>query len=427
MIIRLTGKVESFLEEGSLEKHNHDLRFPTGFLHRQAGLAPEPRERDITAFADGILQLAAESGASDIHLEPLDNKTRVRLRIDGILREAGEFSMAAHKAVLSRLKIMGGMDIAEQRLPQDGRTEIKAGGRRMDLRISTLPTIRGEKMVLRLLDRSSELLRLEHLDLSDANLKLYRSLYSAAHGMVLVAGPTGSGKSTALYATLREISTAEKNIVTVEDPVEYRLEGINQTAVNKKAGLLFANILRSVLRQDPNVIMIGEIRDRETAAIAVQAALTGHLVFSTLHTGSGAGAVTRLLDMGVEPFLLAACLRGVLAQRLVRRLCPCCRESYGAGAAELACLGRESGEPVLLYRGRGCEHCGNSGYNGRMAVQEVLAVTEETRAVILAGGTAGQIAATGAATGMHSLWEDGVAKVLRGDTSLEELVRAAAY
>ena len=282
-------------------------------------------EVQAVKFVNELLELAVKKNASDIHIEPLEEVTRVRLRIDGLLCTAVEVLRSNHNAIISRIKIICGMDIAEKRLPQDGRVEVEVGSSsKIDLRVSTLPVINGEKVVIRLLEKSQKLLQLEALNFSESNFKIYKQLINSPHGIILLTGPTGSGKSTTLYATLQELNDETKNIITIEEPVERTIEGINQIAVNNKAGLTFATGLRSIVRQDPNIIMVGEIRDGETAKIAVQAALTGHLVFSTLHTNNAIGAVTRLLDIGIEPFLLAATLRGVVAQRLVRTICPYC-------------------------------------------------------------------------------------------------------
>ena len=284
----------------------------------------------VLRLLDGIIVQGLEAGASDIHLEPGTERNRVRYRIDGVLQQAQRIPMERHAALISCVKLMAGMDIAEKRKSQDGRSQIAHSGQKIDLRISSLPTIQGEKIVIRVLDSEANQLRLEDMGFSGENMVLYRTMYKASYGLVLITGPTGSGKTTTLYATLKELNQPERNIITVEDPIEYRMEGVNQVAVNTKTGMTFANGLRSILRQDPDIIMIGEIRDRETAEIAIQAALTGHLVFSTLHTNTAAGAVTRLLDMGIEPYLAASALRGVVAQRLVRKLCPACKEKYMA-------------------------------------------------------------------------------------------------
>ena len=408
-------------------------------------------------LAQQLLEEAIRCNASDLHVEPLEKEVRVRMRLDGLLQELCRLPWSSYAALVSQLKVMSGMDIAEKRVPQDGRWQLTIDDRLIDLRLSTLPTIRGEKVVVRILDQKEGVKHLEDLGMSASNLRVYRQMYSAANGLVLLTGPTGSGKTTSLYATLRELQQDKLNLVTVEDPVEFKLEGINQVAVNRKAGLDFATGLRALVRQDPDIIMVGEIRDGETAAMAVQAALTGHLVFSTLHTNSAVGAVARLLDMGVEAYLLAAALRGVLAQRLVRRLCPRCTECYVPTPLEqqfLALAAQQvpslpsgklqrpaavapsqrmlltaadklalNGEPLLLRRGRGCEHCHGTGYAGRMAVQELLPVDEYMGDLISAGAGKAALLSHGVGLGWHSLYADAVEKVLAGQTTVSELWR----
>ena len=282
----------------------------------------------ILRLLDTVIVQGLEAGSSDIHLEPGNEFNRVRYRIDGVLQQAQRISMERHTALVSCVKLMAGMDIAEKRKPQDGRAQVTHGGQKIDLRVSSLPTVLGEKVVIRVLDSEANQLDLEDMGFTKTNLAYYRAMYKSSYGLILVTGPTGSGKTTTLYATLQELNRPERNIITIEDPVEYRMDGVNQVAVNTKIGMTFASGLRAILRQDPNIIMIGEIRDRETAEISIQAALTGHLVFSTLHTNTAAGAITRLLDMGIEPFLAASALRGIVAQRLVRKLCPVCKQEY---------------------------------------------------------------------------------------------------
>ena len=357
-------------------------------------------EVQAVKFVNDLLELAVKKNASDIHIEPLEEVTRVRLRIDGLLCTAVEVLRSNHSAIVSRIKIICGMDIAEKRLPQDGRVEVEVSGSKVDLRVSTLPVINGEKVVIRLLEKSQKLLELEALNFSESNLKIYKQLISSPHGIILLTGPTGSGKSTTLYATLQELNDETKNIITIEDPVERTIAGINQIAVNNKAGLNFATGLRSIVRQDPNIIMVGEIRDGETAKIAVQAALTGHLVFSTLHTNNAIGAVTRLLDIGIEPFLLAAALRGVVAQRLVRTICHYCES--------------------------GCEHCNFTGYKGRIAVQEVLQITPKLQKLITQGAEESVLFEAARENGFTTLREDCLAKVQAGQTTLEEYYRVAS-
>ena len=357
-------------------------------------------EVQAVKFVNELLELAVKQNASDIHIEPLEAVTRVRLRIDGLLCTAVEVLRSNHNAIISRIKIICGMDIAEKRLPQDGRVEVEVGSSEIDLRVSTLPVINGEKVVIRLLEKTQKFLELEALNFSEENLKIYKQLINSPHGIILLTGPTGSGKSTTLYATLQELNDETKNIITIEEPVERTIEGINQIAVNNKAGLTFATGLRSIVRQDPNIIMVGEIRDGETAKIAVQAALTGHLVFSTLHTNNAIGAVTRLLDIGIEPFLLAAALRGVVAQRLVRTICPYCES--------------------------GCEKCNQTGYKGRMAVQEVLQITSKLQKLITQGSEESVLLEAAKENGFTNLREDCLDKVQAGQTTLEEYYRVAS-
>lgn len=349
-------------------------------------------------FVDDLLKMAVNRRASDIHIEPMQDKTRIRLRVDGMLQVLCDLPKSHQDGVVSRIKVLGEMDITEKRLPQDGHLEKAIENRLIDLRISTMPTVHGEKVVVRILDKTTTFSSLDKLTFTDENLTAYRNLFRSPHGIVLVTGPTGSGKSTTLYATLNELNKPETNIITIEDPVEYQLEGVNQIALNTKAGLTFANGLRAIVRQDPDIIMVGEIRDEETARIAVQAALTGHLVLSTLHTNSAVGAITRLLDMGIEPYLLASCLRGVVAQRLVRRVCHKCE----------AC---------------GCEDCFGTGYNGRLAVQEVMTVNEEIRHLITGRAAEKDILTAAEGNGFVSLYDDGMKKVLAGATTLTELLR----
>ena len=378
-------------------------------------------------LAQQLVEEAIANKASDVHFEPLAKEVRVRMRIDGLLQELCRLPWSSYATLVSQLKVLSGMDIAEKRVPQDGRWQLSYAGRSIDLRLSSLPTICGEKVVVRILDQEQGMRRLEDLGMSRRNLQLYRGMFAAAHGLILLTGPTGSGKTTSLYATLRELQQEGLNLVTVEDPVEFKLEGINQVAVNRKAGLDFATGLRSLVRQDPDIIMVGEIRDRETAAMAVQAALTGHLVLSTLHTNSAVGAVARLLDMGVEAYLLAAALRGVLAQRLVRRLCVHCAEYYAPTPQEqqfLQLAAPRSGEPPLLKRGRGCEHCRGTGYAGRLAVQELLPIDEYMGDLISAGTGKAALLSHGAALGWRSLYADAVEKVLAEQTTVCELWRA---
>jgi type IV pilus assembly protein PilB len=379
----------------------------------------------VVRMVNSILAQAVQGRASDIHIEPQERDIRVRFRIDGQLYEVLNLPKKSSGAIISRIKIMAGMDIAEKRIPQDGRVRMTLEGRSVDFRISTLPAIFGEKVVLRILDRANALTAVDQLGLSTRNKEYLLSLSHRPHGMVLVTGPTGSGKTTTLYSALGEINSIDKNIITLEDPVEYSLPGINQVQVNTKTGLTFAAGLRSILRQDPDVIMVGEIRDHETAQLAVQAALTGHLVLSTLHTNSAAGAVARLTDMGIESFLLASSLTGVIAQRLVRKLCPNCRRPYRLSqeVAEKLDIGEQSGEQ--FYRAAGCNMCRQLGYRGRMAIQEIITVGPRLRDCINRGDTSEDaIQTTALQEGMVSIKNDGVLKALAGLTSLEEVMKA---
>ncbi|TYP53290.1 GspE/PulE family protein [Thermosediminibacter litoriperuensis] len=387
----------------------------------QAGMEGAP----AVQLVNRLIAQAVHSRASDIHIEPQEGAVLVRFRVDGLLREVLRLPPGVLSSLISRIKIMGGMDIAEKRLPQDGRFQVTLERRSIDLRVSTMPTVYGEKVVLRILDKANMLLTLDSLGFSAAAREQYESMIHSAYGMILITGPTGSGKTTTLYATLNALSSPEKNIITIEDPVEYLLPGINQVRVNPKVGLDFAAGLRAILRQDPDIIMVGEIRDRETADIAVRAATTGHLVFSTLHTNDAAGAVTRLLDMGIEPFLVNSSLIGVVAQRLVRLICPRCRELYEPvpGDASYAFLSESAGKK--FYRGRGCQQCNFTGYQGRTAIQEILVMTDEIRALVAAKAPATEIKKAAVAGGMVTLREDGLLKAGQGLTTVEEVIRVS--
>jgi general secretion pathway protein E len=361
----------------------------------------------IIRMLNALLTQAAKDGASDIHIEPYERSSAVRFRVDGTLREVVQPNKALHAALISRLKIMAELDIAEKRLPQDGRISLRIGGRAIDVRVSTLPGVHGERAVLRLLDKGEAKFSLASLGMQGDTLARFSQRIAQPHGIVLVTGPTGSGKTTTLYAALGQVDTSTTNVLTVEDPVEYELAGIGQTQVNAKIDLTFAKALRAILRQDPDVIMIGEIRDHETAQIAVQASLTGHLVLATLHTNDAPSAVTRLTDMGIEPFLLSSSLLGVLAQRLVRKLCPHCRRPGEDG----------------LWHPVGCEHCGHSGYKGRTGVYELMTVDERVQALIHARAPESELIAAARAAGLRSMREDGERLVAAGITSMEELLR----
>jgi len=376
---------------------------------------------------------AVKYRASDVHIQPYENKLVVRYRVDGVLFDIHEPPKPLQEEILSRIKVMGAMNIAERQLPQDGRATVEVGGRYVDLRISSLPTCFGERIVIRLLDKSSHLYTLEELGMPSDVLQGYRDIIKNDHGIVLVTGPTGSGKSTTLYAALQEINSDALNVLTLEDPIEYRLEGISQTQINEKKGMTFAAGLRNVLRQDPDIVMVGEIRDAETARMAIQAALTGHLVFSTLHTNDAAGAVARLLDLGVEPYLVASSLYGVLAQRLVRQICPQCKSPYQPSTSELSRLARvnpESGANLgdfkgesEIFRGSGCSECMNTGYHGRRGIFELLTVNEDVRDLITHRAKASNIKSAAMAGGMSTLRQHGLMKIAQGETTVEEVLR----
>jgi general secretion pathway protein E len=379
----------------------------------------------IVRFVNQILTEAIELRATDVHIEPFENTLRVRYRIDGVLQEA---SVAAEvkqfqAAIVSRLKILSKLDIAEKRVPQDGRIKIRIAEHEIDVRVSIIPMLYGEAVVLRLLDRSAMLLGLDKLGMSERDLATMRVILERPHGIILVTGPTGSGKTTTLYAALAQINDIQRKIITIEDPIEYQLHGINQIQVSRKAGLTFASGLRSILRHDPDVVLVGEIRDSETAEIAIQASLTGHLVFSTLHTNDAPGALTRLVDMGIEPYLVASSLEAVLAQRLVRVICPACQEVLSA--AELAPLRRRFGAelPETLYKGRGCRRCQGTGYRGRIGIFEVMVVTDELRSLVLENAAAHELRKVAERQGMRSLRDDGFRHLAAGRTTIEEVLR----
>ena len=383
----------------------------------------------VINIVNSLISQAVKNGASDIHLEPMENGLRVRFRIDGVLREATSFPKNIQGSIVSRVKIISNMDIAEKRVPQDGRLQVQEEDRPIDIRASSLPTIYGEKIVLRLLDQKSAILDVDTLGFSPDNLEKYKAMYRHSFGMILITGPTGSGKTTTLHSTLNELNTVAKNIITIEDPVEYRLAGINQVQVNNKAGMTFANGLRSILRQDPNIIMVGEIRDKETAEIAIRAALTGHLVLSTMHTNDAAGAVTRLIDMGIEPFLVASSVLGCVAQRLVRRVCPECRTSYTPDIDSPECVLMEGVDSTavcrMLYKGTGCIHCGNTGFRGRVAIHEVMPMTSKLRDLTIHSYSAAEIERAAVDEGMRTMQQDGIDKALKGFTTISEVIRVA--
>ena len=441
--LALDQEIEAFLAAGNVHQDN----FLSGLV-REAGPSlhldrdAELDGGEVTSFAGetapvvrmvgSIISRAVEDGASDIHLEAQSDEMLVRYRIDGVLRTVAAIPGGLSREVVSRIKVMGEMDIAERRVPQDGRVSVTAAGHRLDLRVVTVPTVHGEGIVIRILDTSNAMRKLSELGFSGDTLDRFTSCYRRPYGAVLVSGPTGSGKSTTLYGALHSLNTGDRKIITVEDPVEYRLAGINQVQVNQKAGLTFATGLRSLLRSDPDVIMVGEVRDGETAQIMMQAALTGHLVMATIHTNDAASALTRLTEMGVEPFLSASGVLGVLAQRLARRLCMECRRQVKVPAAMLrdfagtASLPEGVTDPAVIYQSVGCSACRQTGYKGRLGIYEMLTMSEEIEKLTAASAPSSEIRRQARREGMRTMREDGVLKVLTGQTTLNELTRTVA-
>ena len=388
-------------------------------------------DKPAVQLANMIFNQAIRNAASDVHIEPQEKSLRIRFRIDGVLHEVMQPPARMHPSLVSRIKVLAGMDIANRRSPQDGRTTLKMDKRVIDFRVAALPSAYGEKLTLRLLDRSARLITLPELGFPETQLKKFRSSINLPYGCILVTGPTGSGKSTTLYAALSELNSVEKNIITVEDPIEYRMSGINQVQVNPRAGLTFATGLRSILRNDPDIIMIGEIRDHETARIAVESALTGHLVLSTLHTNDSAGAINRLGDMGIEPYLTASAVNAVLAQRLVRVLCKQCRKPHTVSREEMLKTipdfpFKKEEKEITIYKHEGCLRCSNTGYSGRVGVYELLRVTDTIKDLTLKRSSAGEIAKTAVKEGMITLRRDGFLKVREGVTTIEEALRVLA-
>ena len=415
------GSLDSILEDAADD-----------FASVASELAAEPEdlldsddEAPIIRLVDSLMQQAVKERASDIHIEPFEKEIRVRFRVDNVLYEpVSPLPKALLPSVVSRIKILGGLDIAEKRLPQDGRIRLKIAGRDYDVRLSTVPVAHGERLVLRLLPRTTDMLNLERLGFDEDQLAVWNKLIKRPNGIVLVTGPTGSGKTTTLYGALARLNRADKNIITIDDPVEIQLPGVGQIEVNTKIGLTFAGALRTVLRQDPNIVLVGEIRDLETAEIAIQASLTGHLVFSTLHTNDAPSAITRLVDMGVESYLVASSLAAVLAQRLVRVLCKECREAYQPTAEELLEVGIRAKGPIQVYRATGCPQCHDTGYKGRIGIFELMILDDSIRNLVTQSVDAKAIKRAAVQAGMHTLRVDGARKVLAGVTSLEEVVRA---
>ena len=383
-------------------------------------------EEPIKRLVNSLLWQAAKDEASDVHIDPTPRETIVRYRIDGVLQQVTVFPRQVHVTVVNRIKVMSRLDIAQKGLPQDGRSMVLIAGRKIDIRVSTVPTVHGEKIVMRLLFQEEKLMQLRHLGLAKYILQPYQNMVNSSGGIILVTGPTGSGKTTTLYASLAEIDNEARNIITIEDPVEYKLSGYSQIEVKPKVGLTFANALRSVLRQDPDVIMVGEMRDTETAQIAIQSALTGHLVFSTVHTNNAPATITRLIDMGIEPFLVSSSIIGVLAQRLVRRICPDCRKSYQPHPEQLRELGiKEVSFRKLdrrFFRGDGCDNCRQTGYRGRIGIHELLVMSEGVKNTILESSDSDTIRKQGLKEKMITLRRDGVNKILHGLTTAEEIL-----
>ncbi|MBU1726826.1 MAG: type II secretion system ATPase GspE [Candidatus Omnitrophica bacterium] len=378
-------------------------------------------ETPVIKLVNIIVLQAVKDRASDIHIEPEENKLRVRYRIDGVLHEKNTFPKKLQNVVISRIKVLSKMDIAESRKPQDGRIRLRMDNKDLDIRVSAFPTIHGENLVLRLLDKSTVLYGLMELGFSKEEIEVFNKLIHRPNGIMLVTGPTGSGKTTTLYAALSTVNSTEKNIITLEDPVEYEIPLIRQTAINPKAGVTFATGLRSILRQDPDIIMVGEIRDKETAEISIQAALTGHLVFSTLHTNDAPSALTRLIDMGIEPFLISSSVIGILAQRLVRTICDKCKEKYIPSGPILKELEIKEGEE--FFRGKGCKHCHDSGFVGRIGIYELIVMNEDIRKMVDAKKSADEIKRRAVEFGMKTLRQDGLEKAGRGVTTIEEVLR----
>ena len=392
-------------------------------LQLGADLLDDPNQAPIIRFVNSLLTQAIKDGASDIHIEPFEKELAVRFRVDGVLAEVVKPPPRLQASIVSRVKIMAGLNIAEKRVPQDGRIRTRMAGREVDIRVSTMPVRHGERVVMRILEKGT-VFNLEQVGMDPHTMAGFRKLIRLPHGIILVSGPTGSGKTTTLYSALSEINSPDKNILTIEDPIEYELRGIGQTQVNPKIGLSFANVLRAHLRQDPDVILVGETRDKETAENAIQASLTGHLVFTTIHTNDAPTAFTRLIDMGIEPFLVASSIVAVLAQRLVRRLCPHCKEPYSPTPVEL----KDVGLDPATFRGHmwkavGCNECNHKGYKGRTGIYELLSIDEEIRQLVTSGADSGQIKRSAIENGMRSLRDDGIDKAMAGETSIDEVLR----
>jgi len=407
------------------DMHEEDRDMIISAVEETGDLLDDTSDAPIIKLVNLMLSQAVKARASDIHIEPYQNRIKVRYRVDGILYDMLSPPKHVQSTLISRIKIMARLNIAEKRLPQDGRIEIKIGDKNVDIRVSTIPTAFGERVVLRLLDKTNVLLSVSDLGMPEQGLKVFNGLIKSAHGIILVTGPTGSGKTTTLYAALSSINNPDINIITIEDPVEYQIEGIGQIQVNPKIDITFANGLRSIVRQDPDVILVGEIRDLETAEIAIQAALTGHLVFSTLHTNDSASAVTRLIDMGIEPFLVTSSVIAILAQRLVRNVCNECKEAYIPDEESLENIGitPEMSSGKKIYRGKGCQDCLNTGYKGRTGIFELMILDDPIKSLILKTSDSNAIKKKAVNQGMVTLRQDGALKVLDGITTVEEILR----
>lgn len=425
-LINVSYKQNVGMESASVEDLEDGDPEADSFGDDEIDLLDASNKPPIVRTVNNIILQAVKQRVSDIHFQPYEEKLQVRYRIDGILYEVQSIPKKYHDAIISRIKVMGQMDIAEKRLPQDGRKSIKMGDSEIDIRISSVPTVHGEQVVMRLLDKSGRVYSLKEIGLDSRDLKLVDQFIHYSHGIMLVTGPTGSGKSTTLYAALSRINSTEKNIMTIEDPIEYHLRGISQIGVSDKKGLSFARGLRTLLRQDPNIIMVGEVRDEDTARIAIQAALTGHLVLSTLHTNDSASTITRLLDIGIEPYLVSSSLICVIAQRLVRKICSGCRKEYAPTPERLQAIGlkvTDLGPQRVLWKGTGCEKCMRTGYQDRLGIYEVLPLTERIREQIVQRQSASVIKQSAIKRGLHTLRMDGARKVLQGVTTIDEVLR----
>ncbi len=432
VLMRKSDIVKTLSDTGSdalygvemLEELDEDFEHIDGALPDDyTGIDEMAAESPVINMVNSIIQRAVHDKVSDIHIEPSQKKCRVRFRIDGLLYEVMTPRMELHPALVSRLKVMANLDIAERRMPQDGRIQVHTQGRAVDLRFSSLPGLHGEKVVLRVLDRNQSILDIDQLGMQADNVNAYKRLLDRSYGLILVTGPTGSGKTTSLYSAINYLNSLEKNIVTIEDPVEYQLDIVNQNPVRENIGLSFAKMLKHVLRQDPYVVMVGEIRERETAEIAVQAALTGHLVLSTLHTNDSIGAVTRMIDMGVEPYLLSSAMIGVVAQRLVRAICPNCKTEYLASPEIVERYGWQDKGKVRLSKGRGCAECYDSGYRGRLGIHEIIETDPDLQRLIIANASRDELTDYLGSHDIRLLFDDGIDRVLEGQTTIEEIWR----